>query len=256
MSIHQAAATGFASQAETYQRGRPDYPVAIEAWLREKLGLRQGRHVLDLGAGTGKFTKRLVATGADVVAVEPVAEMRGQFTRSLPDVPVLAGSADAIPLPANSLDAVVCAQSFHWFATRETLAEIHRILRPDGMLGLVWNVRDESVPWVQAITDILRPYEGDAPRFANGDWKKPFPAPGFTPLEESRFPHTHQGPAEQVIIERMLSVSFIAALAPDQRSTVEAALRRLIASTTDLAGHGEILFPYRTSAFACRRLAG
>ncbi len=120
---------------------------------------------MDLGAGTGKFTRLLARTGARVVAVEPVDAMRAQLAEALPQVQALAGSAQSIPLANGFADALVCAQAFHWFATVEALEEMRRVLTAEGRLGLVWNVRDESLDWVAEITRIITPYEGDAPRF-------------------------------------------------------------------------------------------
>lgn len=256
MTIHHAARDGFSSQAGTYDRGRPDYPEALQEWLAGHLGLGSGRGALDLGAGTGKFTARLAATGADVRAVEPIAEMRAQFSRIFPGIPILAGTADALPLPDGSLDAVVCAQAFHWFATRAALAEITRVLKPGGALGLVWNARDLSVDWVAEISDIITPFEGDAPRYAKGDWKNAFPFPGLSPLDGQSFPHLHVGPPDRVIVERILSVSFIGALPAKDRAEVETRLRRLIASHPALAGRAEVAFPYITHAFRCVKLPG
>ena len=108
---------------------------------------------------------------------------------------------------------IVCAQAFHWFANPAALAEIHRVLKPGGMLGLIWNVRDESVAWVAALTRIMAPYEAGVPRYHSQEWRRLFPAEGFGPLRERHFPNSHSGPAEEVIVERILSVSFIAALA-------------------------------------------
>jgi SAM-dependent methyltransferase len=255
MTVHEAASVGFSSQAEAYRRGRPEYPMAIDTWLADRLGLCSGRVVVDLGAGTGKFTRRLVATGAQVTAVEPVAEMRAQFALAVPEALVLDGCAEAIPLPDASADALVCAQSFHWFANATALAEIHRVLRPNGVLGLIWNARDESVDWVAAVSRIITPFEGSVPRYHKGDWRRLFPGDGFGPLEESVFPHGHKGPVEQVLIDRILSVSFIAAMSEDRRNLIAAELRHLAATHPDLAGQTEIVFPYRTEAFCCRRLA-
>jgi ubiquinone/menaquinone biosynthesis C-methylase UbiE len=156
-AIHDAAAAGFAVGAGAYVTGRPDYPPEAAQWLREVLGLGPGKTVLDLGAGTGKFIRYLKDTGARVVAVEPVDAMRAELSRRHHDVDALAGTAEAIPLPDASLDAVVCAQAFHWFATTRALPEIRRVLRVGGMLGLIWNVRDESVPWVAAVSAITTP---------------------------------------------------------------------------------------------------
>ena len=142
-AVHKAAQQGFEKEAQAYARGRPDYPAALSAWLAQTLGMGPGREVADVGAGTGKFTALLATTGATVVGVEPVDAMRAKIDAlQLPTVRAVAGTAQAIPLPSGKLDAVVCAQAFHWFATREALDEFHRVLRPGGKLGLVWNVRD------------------------------------------------------------------------------------------------------------------
>lgn len=111
--VHHAAAEGYASLANTYTRGRPDYPPEVAGWLRDQLGLEAGKTVVDLGAGTGKFTPRLIETGAHVIAVEPVAGMLEKLAASFPQVDARPGTADAIPLPDASVDAIVCAQSFH-----------------------------------------------------------------------------------------------------------------------------------------------
>ncbi|AGW94785.1 methyltransferase [Ralstonia pickettii DTP0602] len=254
-AIHEAAAQGFASQADTYARGRPDYPAEIDIWLRDTLGLRAGRTVLDLGAGTGKFTRRLAGTGATVIAVEPVAQMRAQLASALPAVQALEGSAESIPLPDASVDAVACAQAFHWFANARAMAEIRRVLRPGGRLGLVWNVRDERVDWIARLTAIMTPYEGDAPRFYKGDWKRVFPAAGFGPLALASLPYAHVGPPQQVIVDRVMSVSFIAALPAAEQARVRVRLQALIDGHAALAGRAEVAFPYRTEAYSCERLA-
>ena len=252
-SLHAAAAQGFTAGADTYDKGRPDFPPAIAGWLRETLGLGAGKRAIDLGAGTGKFTPYLIATGAEVMAVEPVAAMRGHLSARLPGTKALDGTAEAIPLPDQSVDAVVCAQAFHWFANARALAEIRRVLRPGGALGLVWNVRDESIPWVSALTRIIQPYEGDAPRYASGAWRRLFPADGLSPLEEAHFHYGHTGPAERVIVDRTLSISFIAALPKAERDSVAAEIRALIAATPSLAGKSEVTYPYDTAAYCSRR---
>jgi SAM-dependent methyltransferase len=251
--MHEAAAKGFAKEAQAYSRGRPDYPVAVDQWLRDALGLDSTRTVLDLGAGTGKFTRRLLATGANVIAVEPVQQMLAQLIQEVPTVAARSGTAEAIPLADGAVDAVVCAQAFHWFATNAALAEIHRVLRPGGSLGLIWNVRDESVAWAAAMTQLMIPYEGDTPRYRSGEWRRLFPAKGFGPLRERGFPHGHTGSPEQVILDRVLSVSFIAALARPQQRIIAARLRDLIATTPSLNGREEVTVPYETLVFSCAR---
>jgi SAM-dependent methyltransferase len=249
--VHPSAAQGFTNAALAYVRGRPDYPAELLPWLGRELGLEAGRTCVDLGAGTGKFTKLLVRTGAEVIAVEPVAAMREQLTAGLPGVRALDGAAQAMPLADGSVDAVVCAQAFHWFANEAALAEIHRVLRPGGRFGLVWNVRDESVDWVAALTGILTPYEGGTPRFHTGQWRLPFDGRLFTDLEETRFPHQHVGRPREVIIDRTLSVSFIAKLPPAAKAEVEARLEALIASHPALRDRDMVAFPYLTQAYRC-----
>jgi len=253
-TIHHAAAEGFSAQADTYARGRPDYPAALGDWLRDTLGLAPGKTVVDLGAGTGKFTRLLVPSGASVVAVEPVDAMRAQLSSKLPDVRALPGSAESMPLPDASVDAVVCAQAFHWFANTAAMREIARVLKPGGRLGLIWNVRDETVPWVARLTAIMTPHEGDAPRFYKGDWKQVFPAEGFGLLDLTRFPYTHTGAPEQVIVDRVMSVSFIASLPAAEQAAVRAQLHEVIATDPALRGHDTVSFPYSTEAYCCVRV--
>jgi SAM-dependent methyltransferase len=252
--VHAAASTGYARAATTYAAGRPDYPAALAQWLTGEMGLGPGRTALDLGAGTGKFTARLAATGARVIAVEPVAEMRAALFATLPDVEVLPGTATAIPLADASVDVVTCGQSFHWFATPQALAEIARVLRPGGWLGLVWNVRDERTEWVQALTDIMTPYEGDAPRFHTGAWRRLFPAPRFGELNERWFDHAHVGPFDAVVMDRVMSVSFIASLPEAEQAQVRAKIAALAPLHAALADPARVVFPYRTLAVCVARI--
>jgi hypothetical protein len=125
-------------------------------------------------------------------------------------------------------------------------------LRPGGSCGLIWNVRDESVDWAAAMTAIMAPYEGNAPRYGSGEWRGVFPAEGFGPLREKHFPNGHTGAPEQVIVDRVLSTSFIAALERPQQRIVAARLRDLIARTPALA-QDEVTVPYETVAFSCEK---
>jgi ubiquinone/menaquinone biosynthesis C-methylase UbiE len=252
-AVHHAAQQGFSSCAATYSRGRPDYPPELVTWLRQTLELAPGKKALDLGAGTGKFTRLLLHTGADIVAVEPIDAMCAQLLQDVPGVAALAASAQSMPLAKESLDVVVCAQAFHWFASLDPLREIGRVLKAGGKLGLVWNVRDESVDWVAAITRITAPYQGDTPRFHSGEWRQLFPSPQFTELEETAVRYRQLGSAQQVIVDRTMSVSFIAALPDAERAQVTARLNELIASRPELNGRGSIGFPYLTRAYRSTR---
>jgi SAM-dependent methyltransferase len=234
--IHRAAAEGFSRSAEAYERGRPEYPDAAIEYVVELM--RPGATVLDLAAGTGKLTRPLVAAGLRVVAVEPVAEMRAALPGALD------GTAEAIPLGDGSVDAVTVGQAFHWFDGDAALAEIARVLRPGGLLALVWNKRVDTDPLNQAIEELVAPYRGDTPGH-RGPWRAAFDrTSAFTPLEEAAFEHPVIQDADS-LEARVGSISFIAALDPAERAAV---LERARA----IAGDGEVTIPYRTEVLTCR----
>ena len=253
--VHTSAQQGFSTQAVTYAQGRPNYPRQLTGWLADVLGVDARSTVIDLGAGTGKFTRLLSTLAPRLIAVEPVAAMGAQLRKLLPDVRLVDGTAESIPLDTASADAVVCAQAFHWFSTLAALKEIHRVLKPEGRLGLVWNVRDETVGWVAAITEIITPYEGDTPRFHTGQWREAFSGEYFSAPEMTCFPYHHVGSPQEVIMDRFLSVSFIAALPDAEKARVSARLQELIDSHPDLRGRDTVAFPYQTQAYVCHRLA-
>ncbi len=252
--IHESAARGFAQATEAYEEGRPGYPPKAVARLARELRLGPGRIALDLGAGTGKLTALLVGTGATVVAVEPVAEMRLALERALPGVAAHAGSAEAIPLADAAVDAVTVGQAFHWFRGDEALAEIHRVLRPGGALGLVWNVRDTSVQWVARLTEIMEPHRGEAPAHRTGAWREAFERSAlFGPLRHAEVRHVHHLTPENVVA-RVASVSFIAALPEREREAVLGEVRELLATDPDARGRAQLELPYRTEVFWATRL--
>lgn len=252
MPIHEKS-EGYREGADAYVSGRPGYPPEVAGWLRTLLGVHAGSRVLEVGAGTGKFLPVLKACGAHVVALEPVDAMRERLVRAHPDVEAISGTAESIPLPDASIDVIICAQAFHWFATPAALAEMRRVLVPGGMLGLIWNVRDERPAWMRQLSAITDPYEDGAPRYRTGAWKRVFPAPGFEAVGERAAPHHHKGPAEQVVVERTLSTSFIAGLPQAERDRIAGEVRELIARTPELAGPGNVDFPYETRIYAFQK---
>jgi SAM-dependent methyltransferase len=180
--------------------------------------------------------------------------MRAALTKSLPDVQARAGTAEAIPLPDASIDAVAVGQAFHWFDGDAALPEIHRVLRPGGRLGLIWNVKDESVDWIEKLGGIMESYRGDAPRVASGAWKKAFDRTTlFTRLERARFSFVHEADFAAVVA-RVTSVSFIAALPPAEFARVVDQVRTLLATHPETKGRTTFELPYRTGVYWCERL--
>jgi len=237
------ATRGFAA-ADVYERGRPDYPAAAVARIVDALGLGPGRTVLDLAAGTGKLTRLLVPSGADVVAVEPLPEMRAELERRVPGVAILAGTAEQIPLPDASVDAVTVGQAFHWFDEEGALRESHRVLKPGGGVALMWNARDERSELQAALSGIIDPLEGDTPRRTKRDWKTMLAESGlFERCERRLFDHV-QETDEQGVVDRITSISFVALLPAAVRAEVERAVRELVRDAEQ-----PIRLPYMTEVY-------
>jgi SAM-dependent methyltransferase len=155
-------ARSFETVAAEYERHRPDYPEEALRWASDQLGLATGARVLDVGAGTGKLTRGLVALGFDVVAVEPGAPMLEQLRRAVPEAEAFEAPAEAIPLPAASVDAAFAGQAFHWFDRERALPELHRVIRPEGGLALLWNWWDERDPLQRELGELIG-YAGHQP---------------------------------------------------------------------------------------------
>jgi SAM-dependent methyltransferase len=263
--INEAAAVGFERGADDYERARPSYPAPMVDRLAELAALGPGGRVLDLAAGTGKLTRLLVPSGADVVALEPVEAMRQKLLDVVPGVEVLDGTAEAIPLPDSSLDAVTVAQAFHWFDAPRSLAEMHRVLRPDGVLFLIWNVRDESVDWVGQFSRLLversggRPYVSYHPGRASsageamaGDHITLVDASGlFGPVSRESFPNPQEVTRDDVVA-RAASTSFVSALPDDRREALLEEVRELLADHPQLVGQERFTFPHDAWLSWCR----
>jgi SAM-dependent methyltransferase len=245
---HPTAARGFGNAAAAYERGRPSYPDDAVAYLAAELGLGPAARVLDLAAGTGKLTRLLAEGGADVVAVEPVAAMRAVLADAVPGIRVLEGTAESIPLPAESIDAVTVAQAFHWFDAGAALAEIHRVLRRGGGLGLIWNVMDVGVEWVAVLRELVHAMRGSEPQYGRTPWRDAFASSGlFTPLTERTFRVVHELD-EDGLVDRVTSTSYVAALPDAERQRLIGQVRTLAADVPR-----PIRLPYRTDVFCCRR---
>ncbi len=208
--IHPTAAAGFSAAAEVYERARPGYPDEAVAWVAERLAITPGRDMLDLAAGTGKLTRQLVPFGARIVAVEPIDAMRAELERAVPDVEALAGTAEAIPLPDGSVDAVTCAQAFHWFRAEKAAREIQRVLRPGGGLALLWNGRDLDDEKHAHVDELFVPHRSEFPS-GEEHWRSV-----LGPLEHRRW-HFTQILSLEEYVDRVSSTSFVGAMSARER---------------------------------------
>jgi len=189
-----------------------------------------------------------VSTGARVIAVEPLAAMRARLEQAVPGAQSLDGTAEAIPLPDASVDAVTVAQAFHWFRFDEALAELHRVLRPGGGLALVWNEWREEDRLVAAVEAIVVPLRGEVPTRRGGGWRDEFATSRlFGPLEETTFEYVQTIDAEQ-LVSRVLSISVVAALPPDEKAAVAERVRALTDGLPE-----RFPLPYDTRVFLCHR---
>ncbi len=239
-------ASSFAIVADEYERGRPGYPRAAIEWL---LGA-QPLEVLDLGAGTGKLTGALLDAGHRVIAVEPLEQMRSILASRLPAACALAGTAEQLPLADASVDAVTVGAAFHWFDERAARAEIGRVLRPPGVLGLLGNAFDVSPPWVARVREILGPPAIQRP----GHWPSVEDlGEDFEEIEDREFPH------EQLIDRASLrdlavSRSSVALMSEAEREGVLASLDRLWEQEPELIGRTEVSMPWLARVRRCRRV--
>lgn len=252
--IHPSAARGFEVAVEHYERGRPTYPDDAVSYLVRELGIGDGTDVLELGAGTGKFTELIVHTGARITAVEPVPAMREALERNCSTVRVLDGTAESIPADDASADVVVAAAAFHWFDGERALPEIHRVLRREGTLGMIWNVRDEASDWAERLTAIFDRLAGEgAPRYRTGRWREAFERSDlFGPLHHRVAYHVHHVTPE-AFVDRVFSVSYVASASDGERERVRAEIDELLSTDPELRDRDEITMPYRTDVFWTQR---
>lgn len=240
-------AESFDAIAAAYELGRPEYPDAVLEWWDERGAFEPGHSVLDLAAGTGKLT-RLLPIVCELHAVEPLANMRNEFAAAVPDVNVLDGTAEQIPYPDDTFDTVLVAQAFHWFDQDAALAEIARVLKPGGGLGLVWNQDDgDAAPWLAKVVDEKRLVAVSTAIPAH-------------PVVEVLARHVAFGSAEELehrwefdtTIERVLadvlSRSYVSSLPPEQCLAVLTRTRESIEAELGV-GVESVAYPYRTVAF-------
>jgi SAM-dependent methyltransferase len=250
-------ASSFGAAAVAYAEHRPDYAPAAVRWALEPA---LGRRVLDLGAGTGKLTGTLVALGADVISVEPDPAMLTELRRALPAVGALPGSAEAIPLPDASVDAVLAGNALHWFDMAVAGPEIARVLAPGGILAGLWNVMDDRVDWVAGLEQV----SGSAaigPRDTLSSWRAATagshrPHTGlvarFGSPEQAEFPHGQRRTADSLVATIATRAGVLVMPAPAQEATL-GGIRAYLASRPETTS-GEFTLPMLTGVLRVRRL--
>ncbi|MGH3509473.1 MAG: class I SAM-dependent methyltransferase [Nocardioidaceae bacterium] len=247
-ALHARRARSFGATARAYAENRPDYAVDAIRWGLEGAG-REVTAALDLAAGTGKLTAGLVALGLNVTAVEPDPEMLAELRRLLPKVPAMTGTAEAVPLPDASTDAVFVGQAFHWFDKVRALAEIGRVLRPGGVLVALWNQDDSSVPWVVEFSRSMR----TSASLSGTSNDEPLPVHDlFDAFEESpRFAHSHRRTADSLVAT--FSTHSHMLVAPEEERLAKQRTARAFLAANPETESGEFLWPLVTEAFRARR---
>jgi SAM-dependent methyltransferase len=252
MAVDRRAAVAFGAMAEEYDRGRPGWPVGPVADVVQRF---DARTVLDLAAGTGKLTAVLAEVAPEVMAVEPVAGMRRVLSR-LPGVQVLDGTAEAIPLPDASVDAVFVAEAFHWFDLAVAPGEIARVLRPGGGLAVMWNVADDDgEPWFDELVALViehRLQESGKTGRDSVPWREALEAePRLGPLHDEQAVHRQETDRDR-IVDQIASFSSIGALPADRREIALHAARALL----ERHGVDAVTLTYRAEITTARRLGG
>lgn len=241
----------FGAAASAYQSGRPDYPREAVDWMLQPVREpARSLRAADVGAGTGKLTRTIVEAGAEVVAIDPDAEMLAALRENVHGVPTFVGTAERMPLPDASVDAVLLGQAWHWVGVEAASAEAGRVLRSGGVLGLVWNIRDEADPWVARLTAAMHGSHaeemlaGDGPRVA---------AP-FEELEERRWTWT-RALTRTALLDMVASRSYIITAAEAERAEILASVsdlfdeRRRTEAGAAAGGAETISLPYVTRAY-------
>jgi len=247
----------FGAVAQAYAEHRPDYPGTAVRWCLAPVGSDVSRlRVLDLGAGTGKLTALLTALGADVTAVEPDPAMLAELRRVLPAVNALPGSAEGIPVPDGSVDAVLCGQAMHWFNLEVALPEIARVLVRGGVLAGLWNSDDDRVDWVAGLqaaargagSRALTAWRTQSAYYGVGEF-----APAlFGPTDRAEFPNAQLRTARS-LVATIATHSRVLVMTPAERADLLAGVTDYLAGRPETA-NGEFTVPMITSALRAVRL--
>jgi SAM-dependent methyltransferase len=245
---HGRRARSFGAVADVYRLARPGYPAAAVAWVLEHA---PGRDVLDLAAGTGKLTEAIAATGARVTAVEPLDGMRRELALAVPEAILLDGTAERIPVADGSVDAVLVGQAFHWFDQPRALDEMARVLRPGGVVGLLWNLREDKAAWEQRLSQIL-----DAGDVVSAGTEREAAVLAahqrFGRVEHRTWPNPVPFDRERLLAWAR-STSRLATMPPQAQQDALAAVAELADTDPDLRGREGFAMPYVTYAVRAGR---
>lgn len=248
--MNDERATSFGAAAGDYEAARPDYPFEAVAWMLEKLP-HGSRRVADVGAGTGKLTRVLAdAPDAEVIAIDPDPAMLATLRESVPGVPTFLGTAESLPVPDASLDAVVLGQAWHWVDPVAASAEIGRAVRAGGTLGLIWNIRDEREEWIRRLTEIM--HSSSAENMVNGPTSQgPRISEPFGRVEIERWEWVR--PMTRAQLHRMAdSRSYLIAASEAERRSIHDDMDALF-DDLSVTGDQPIDLPYVTTAFRAVR---
>jgi SAM-dependent methyltransferase len=249
--------SSFGAAAVAYAEHRPDYALAAVEWA---LKPAPGRRVLDLGAGTGKLTAMLIALGVEVVAVEPDTAMLAELRRALPAARVLSGSAEAVPLPDASVDAVLAGNAMHWFDMNVAGPEIARVLAPGGVLAGLWNLMDDRVEWVAGLAQVGG-HEAIGSRDTPASWRvataelhlpKGGTAARFGSPEQAEFPHAQRRTADSLVATLSTKAGILVMTAQEREARLSQ-IRAFLAGRAETA-HGEFTLPMVTGVLRTRLL--
>jgi SAM-dependent methyltransferase len=244
MASREEMSTSFGAHASTYESGRPGYPADAVAWLLEP-ARRPDRslRVADVGAGTGKLTRVAVELGSEVVAIDPDDAMLAALRDAVVGVPTFVGRAESLPLPDAAVDAVLYGQAWHWVDVPDASAEAARVLRAGGVLGLVWNIRDERVEWVRRLTDVMHGSNAEELLAGGG----PQVAAPFSGLEKQSWEWSRPMTRDD-LLAMARSRSYVITAPPAERARMEEALAVLL-DDIGAVGEATVDLPYITHAF-------
>ncbi|QEW03626.1 class I SAM-dependent methyltransferase [Microbacterium lushaniae] len=244
MASREEMSTSFGAAADTYEAGRPSYPAEAVEWMLQPVrGAGRSLRVADVGAGTGKLTRAIVEHGAEVVAIDPDAGMLENLRANVAGVPTFVGRAESLPLPDAAVDAVLLGQAWHWVDVPAASAEAARVLRAGGVLGLVWNVRDERTPWVRRMTAAMHGSHAEEMMAGGG----PSVAAPFDGLEDRTWRWSRPMTRDD-LFAMARSRSYVLTAEPAERARIEQALAA-VCDEIGAVGDAVVDLPYVTRAF-------